>query len=70
MRLLNERNQIDEKLTKLKKSRQRAWEEDEVVPPELKDLIKVREEEYEKAETGYKRSILEIQNHERKKTGK
>ena len=70
MRLLNERNKIDEKLTKLKKSRQRAWEEDEVVPPELKDLIKGREEEYEKAETGYKRSILDIQNHERKKTGK
>ncbi|WP_413684411.1 hypothetical protein [Prochlorococcus sp. MIT 1011] len=69
MRLLNERNQIDEKLSKLKRSRARAWEEDEIVEEDLKKLIKVREEEFETAETSYKRSILDIQNLERKKTG-
>ena len=69
MRLLNERNQIEEKLDKLKGSRQRAWEEDEVVPNELKELIKTKEEEYKNAETSYKRAINDQQNLERKKTG-
>ena len=69
MRKLNEWNHIKQRLNNLLSSRKRAWEEDEEVPIELKELIKVKEEEFKAAESSYKRSDNDIQNLKRKKTG-
>ncbi len=70
MRKLEERNQTEQKLDNLKSSRQRCWEDNEPVPDELKELIKTKQDEYDKAHIGYERSKLDIQNLKRKKTGK
>ena len=69
MRKLEERNQTEQKLDNLKSSRQRCWEDNEPVPDELKELIKFKQDEYDKAHIGYERSKLDIQNLKRKKTG-
>ncbi|KGG22423.1 hypothetical protein [Prochlorococcus marinus] len=62
MRKLEERNQTEQKLDNLKSSRKRYWEDNEPVPDELKELIKTKQDEYDKAHTGYERSKLDIQN--------
>ena len=70
MRLLNERNEIEQILDNQTRSRAiNFFDKGKEIPAELEERIKAKQEEYERADTSYKRSILDIQNLERKKTG-
>ena len=70
LRALDEKNQIKAKLENLKKAESAYFAEGRAVPVILEIQQNEITEEYKKAETKYQREILDLQNLQRKKSGK
>lgn len=70
LKALDEKNQLKAKLENFKKAESEYFSEGRAVPINLEKQQLVATEEYKQAETKYQRAILDLQNLQRKKSGK
>ena len=70
LKALDEKNQLKAKLENFKKAESEYFSEGRAVPINLEKQQLVTTEEYKQAETKYQRAILDLQNLQRKKSGK
>lgn len=70
LKALDEKNQLKAKLENFKKAESEYFSEGRAVPINLEKQQLEATEEYKQAETKYQRAILDLQNLQRKKSGK
>jgi|MDSW01.1.fsa_nt_gb hypothetical protein len=66
---LEERNKFKDQIAKHDRAADRYFDEGEILPKNLREKRKEAQENYEKLDEKYNRSVLDIQNLKRKKTG-